>query len=96
MLDGGTRAALITVDCDLYELAVPVFNFIEPLLQEGTVLYMDDLLVGNKGNPNRGVARAFLEFQRRSRWQFIRHLEVGWWGRSYITVDNNAGAGIGI
>jgi hypothetical protein len=96
MLNRGTKAALITVDCDLYESAVPVFNFIEPLLQEGTAIYMDDLLVGNKGNPNRGVARAFLEFQQRSRWQFIPHLEVGWWGRSYITVDNNAGAGVGI
>lgn len=96
MLERGAKAALITVDCDLYESAVPVFNFIEPLLQEGTAIYMDDLLVGNKGNPDRGVARAFLEFQQRSRWQFIPHLEVGWWGRSYITVDNNAGAGVGI
>ncbi len=76
--------ALVNIDCDLYESAVPVFEFIEPLMQDGTVIYMDDLFVGNKGNPSRGVARAFLEFQHRSRFRMIRHLEIGWWGRSYI------------
>jgi len=78
------KIALVTVDCDLYESAVPVFNFIEPLLQDGSVIYMDDLFVGNKGNPTRGVARAFLEFQKRSKWRVRRHLDVSWWGRTYI------------
>ena len=32
------KIALVNVDCDLYESAVPVFRFIEPLLQEGAVL----------------------------------------------------------
>ncbi|AXK79055.1 hypothetical protein DW352_00080 [Pseudolabrys taiwanensis] len=84
------KIALVTVDCDLYESAVPVFDFIEPLLQDGSVIYMDDLFVGNKANPTRGVARAFLEFQKRSKWRFIRHLDVGWWGRTYIarTADD--------
>jgi len=84
MLASEAKIALVTVDCDLYESAVPVFNFIEPLLQDGSVIYMDDLFVGNKGNPNRGVARAFLEFQKRSKWRVRRHLDVSWWGRSYI------------
>lgn len=84
------KIALVTVDCDLYESAVPVFDFIDPLLQDGSVIYMDDLFVGNKGNPTRGVARAFLEFQKRSKWRFIRHLDVSWWGRTYIarTADD--------
>ena len=85
--DKERKIALVTVDCDLYESAVPVFKFIDPLLQEGAVIYMDDLFVGNKGNPNRGVARAFLEYQKRSRWKFIRYLDVGWWGRTYIARD---------
>ena len=84
-LDGENKIALATIDCDLYESAVPVFEFIEPLLQEGTVLYLDDLFAGYKGSPTKGVARAFLEFQRKSRWTFVRHLDVGWWGRSYLT-----------
>jgi hypothetical protein len=91
-IDDEARIALATVDCDLYESAVPVFDFIEPLLQDGTVIYMDDLFVGNKGNPSRGVARAFLEFQARSRFRFVRHLDIGWWGRSYIAGAGGAGA----
>ncbi len=83
-LDNEAKIALACIDCDLYESAVPVFNFIEPLLQEGSLLYLDDLFVGYKGSPHRGVARAFLEFQARSRFKFARHMDVGWWGRSYI------------
>jgi len=79
-----SKAMLVNIDCDLYESAVPVFNFIEPLLQEGSVIYIDDLFAGYKGSPNKGVAKAFLEYQQRSRWQFHRHLSIGWWGRSYI------------
>jgi len=84
ILKKGVRPALVTVDCDLYESAVPVFDFIDPLLQDGTVVYVDDLFAGYKGSPNHGVSRAFLEFQRKSQWRFVRHLDVGWWGRSYI------------
>jgi len=76
--------ALACIDCDLYESAVPVFRFIEPLLQEGSVLYLDDLFAGYRGSPVRGVARAFSEFRARSRFAFVKHLDIGWWGRSYI------------
>ena len=84
-LDTENKIAVVVIDCDLYESAVPVFEFIEPLLQEGSEVYIDDLFAGHKGAPTKGVARAFLEFQRKSRWKFVRHLNVGWWGRSYIT-----------
>lgn len=83
-LDGENKIALATIDCDLYESAAPVFEFIEPLLQEGSVLYIDDLFAGYKGSPAKGVARAFREYRARSRFRFVRHLDVGWWGRSYI------------
>jgi hypothetical protein len=84
------KIALATIDCDLYESATPVFAFIEPLLQPGSVLYLDDLFVGNRGDPRAGVARAFIEFRKRSRWGFVRHLDIGWWGRSYITIAGGA------
>lgn len=83
-LDKKNKIALVNIDCDLYESAVPVFDFIEPLLQEGSVIYLDDLFAGYKGSPRKGVARAFAEYRERSRWQFVRHLEIGWWGQSYI------------
>jgi hypothetical protein len=88
---GGRKIALATIDCDLYESAVPVFDFIEPLLQVGSVLYIDDLFVGNRGNPSRGLARAFVEYRERSRWCFVRHLDIGWWGRSYIASETETG-----
>lgn len=81
------KITLACVDCDLYESAVPVFNFIEPLLQEGTVIYIDDLFAGYKGSPAKGVARAFAEYQTVSRFKFVPHLYVGWWGRSYIAYQ---------
>lgn len=89
-LDAENKIALVNIDCDLYESAVPVFEFIEPLLQEGSVIYIDDLFAGYKGVPTKGVARAFLEFQRKSRWKFVCHLNIGWWGRSYIAYLGDA------
>jgi macrocin-O-methyltransferase TylF-like protien len=89
LLESGRKAMLINVDCDLYESAVPVFRFIDPLLQEGTVIYIDDLFAGYKGSPGKGVARAFLEYQKGTRWRFLPHLDVGWWGRSYIAYLEN-------
>ena len=83
-LDSGRKIALVNIDCDLYESAVPVFEFIDPLLQEGTVIYIDDLFAGYKGSPAKGVAKAFLEWQRKTRWKVARHLDIGWWGRSYV------------
>ena len=88
--DSGRKIALANIDCDLYESAVPVFDFIEPLLQAGSVLYIDDLFVGNRGNPGRGLARAFVEYRQRSRWRFVRHLDIGWWGRSYIASETES------
>jgi hypothetical protein len=87
----GTKAALITVDCDLYESAVPVFNFVDDFIQEGTIIYMDDLFAGFKGSPLKGIARAFLEYQQKTKWRFIRHLDIGWWGRSYLVYDAKSG-----
>jgi Macrocin-O-methyltransferase (TylF) len=83
-LDSGHKIALANIDCDLYESAVPVFDFIDPLLQEGAEIYIDDLFAGYRGNPTKGVPRAFLEWQAKTRWKVQRHLDIGWWGRSYV------------
>jgi len=87
LLGSGTKAMLVNIDCDLYESAVPVFQFVDPLLQEGTVIYIDDLFTGYKGSPCKGVARAFLEYQNTTHWKFLSYLHIGWWGRAYITYS---------
>lgn len=90
LTERGAKIALACIDCDLYESAQPVFDFVEPFLQEGSVIYIDDIFTGYRGSPLRGVARAFAEFQHKSRFKFIRHLDVGWIGRSYIAYLSDA------
>ena len=91
LLDADRRPMLVNIDCDLYESALPVFRFIDPLLQEGTVIYIDDLFAGYKGSPRKGVARAFLEYQETTSWRFQPHMHVGWWGRAYIAFYGDPG-----
>lgn len=58
------RAAVILVDCDLYESTVPVLEFVRPFLTRGTVLVFDDWFCFC-GDPERGERRAFREFRER-------------------------------
>lgn len=78
------KIAFACMDCDLYESAAPVFQFIEPLIQEGSLIYIDEMFDGYKGSPVKGVPKAFHEFEERSRFKYVPHMQVGWWGRSYI------------
>tara|TARA_Y100000816_G_C26100850_1_gene583352 strand:- start:650 stop:1399 length:750 start_codon:yes stop_codon:yes gene_type:complete len=79
-----SNAALINIDCDFYKSAIPVFNFIENFLQIGTVIYIDDMYAGYKGQKSKGVAKAFYEYKKKSKWQFEDYLNIGWFGKSFI------------
>lgn len=71
------KAAVIYVDCDLYESTVPVLRFIKPFLQEGTVLVFDDWNCFF-GDPHRGERRAFKEFiESHPSLRFEHFLETG-------------------
>ena len=83
-LYSGRKASFINIDCDLYESAVPVFSHINKLVQEGTILYIDDYFAGYKGNPLKGVSKALKEWQETSNWEIERYRDVGFTGRSYI------------
>lgn len=87
LMNADCRAALICVDCDLYESAVSVLGFLEPLLQPGALIYLDDMFAGYKGSPLRGVYKAFREFAGVSAWHFEPHMQVGWAGRSFVTCE---------
>jgi len=56
-----SKACMIFIDCDLYESSVPVFKFISDLIQDGTVIVMDDYF-RYSGNPQKGIQRAFREW----------------------------------
>ena len=58
--------------------------------------FRNDLFAGYKGSPEKGVAKAFREFRARSRFKFQRHLDIGWWGRSYIAFIGEDGSADGL
>jgi O-methyltransferase len=65
-----TRAAMVMIDCDLYESTVPVLNFLTDLVGQGTVLIFHDWF-RFKGSPNQGEQRACREWLDRN-----PHLEL--------------------
>ena len=57
------KAAVIFVDCDLYQSTVPVLAFAKQFLQPGTIVVFDDWFCFY-GDPQRGERRAWGEFRR--------------------------------
>jgi hypothetical protein len=60
-----SRAALVHVDCDYYESAVLVLDFVTDLVQDGTVIVFDDYNFF-RGSPRLGERRAFSEWLSRN------------------------------
>jgi len=59
------KAAVVYIDCDLYESTVSVLNFITDYIQDGTVMIFDDWY-SYKGRLDRGEARAFGEWLKKN------------------------------
>ena len=55
---GLKRAAVVNVDCDLGASTVPVLDFLDPYIVDGTVLVFDDWFY-YRGHPARGEHGAF-------------------------------------
>jgi len=78
------RAAVVWVDCDLYESTVPVLSFIGPLLQDGTVIVFDDWFCYH-GRPDRGEQRAVHEWlEAAPDFRLVDYRNVGWHGKAFI------------
>jgi hypothetical protein len=58
------RAAVVMIDCDLYESTVPVLEFLTDLVDQGTILIFHDWF-RFKGSPKCGEQRACREWQKR-------------------------------
>jgi O-methyltransferase len=65
-----TKAAIVNVDCDLYESTITVLDFITDLVQQGTILVFDDWFC-YQGRPDRGEQKACREWLSRN-----PHLEL--------------------
>ena len=59
------KAAVIWIDCDLYESTVPALNFVTDYVQDGTIICFDDWFCF-KGDPDRGESLAFKEWLGRN------------------------------
>ena len=55
------KAAVIYIDCDLYQSTVPALAFSKDFLQRGTIIVFDDWNCFH-GDPERGERRAWREF----------------------------------
>lgn len=78
------RAAVVMVDCDLYESAVPVLEFITDILAPGSVLMFDDWYL-YEGNPEHGVQAAANEWLvLNPQIHLIEYHKFGWHGNSFI------------
>lgn len=80
----GRTAAIVYIDCDLYESTVPVLNFIERYLVNGTIVCFDEFYC-YAGRPDQGEQRALTEFlERNPHIEFQRYLPYCPAGQSFI------------
>jgi len=76
-------AALVLVDCDLYESTVPVLRFVKDRLQPGTIVMFDDWNCFDRSD-DMGQRRAFREFlEENPGWQAAPLLSFGWHGQAF-------------
>ena len=74
---GLRKAALVMIDCDLYESTVPVLDFLTDLVGQGTVLIFHDWF-RFKGRPDCGEQRACREWlARNSLFELIEYWREG-------------------
>lgn len=81
---GLARAALVMIDCDLYESTVPVLDFLTDLVGQGTILIFHDWF-RFKGSPQCGEQRACREWLARNpRFELIEYWREGPQAVSFI------------
>ena len=81
------RASIIMLDCDLYSSARDAFALIGALIQDGTILIIDDWF-SNKGSPFHGVQKAFYEWSKSPKisegYHFTEYQRETWKRISFI------------
>lgn len=78
------QAALVHVDCDLYESTREVLAGVAPILQTGAMVLFDDWF-HYKGDPRQGEARAFHEFlDEHPEWGAQPYRQYGVFGKAFV------------
>ena len=74
---GLRRAAMVMIDCDLYESTVPVLDFLTSLVGQGTILIFHDWF-RFRGSPEHGEQRACREWLARNpQLELLEHWREG-------------------
>jgi len=78
-------AAIVHVDCDLYESTRTVLDFVTPLLQPGTIVLFDDWNCFH-ASYSAGERRATAEWLARddTPWVLEHYVSYGWHGAGFI------------
>ena len=85
--DAKNKAAIINIDCDIYESAKSALLVCSPLIQVGSVILLDDY---NNfcADSRKGERRAFREFQETSDYKFEKWFPYHYSGQAYLCVDH--------
>lgn len=85
------QAAVVNIDCDLYESARTVLEGITPILAEGTVIIFDDWF-NYRGNPELGEQRACREWlAAHPEIMLTEYQKEGPWRNSFIVGRRSEG-----
>jgi hypothetical protein len=78
------KAAIVFIDCDLMGPAVIALKFIRPIIQNGTIIIVDDYFA-YKGDISLGTCGALHQFLKDNKSVSIRELcSYGYGGKSFI------------
>lgn len=81
---GDRKAAVIHIDCDLYESTKSVLAFAHNIITDGTVIIFDDWFQF-RGHPNKGERRAFTEWLAANpQYVATEYHREGTWRNSFI------------
>ena len=80
------KARIIFIDLDLYEPSSQALLFCKDLIQEGTIIILDDYF-SYKGSLKKGVARAFEEFKEDTKFRFREIMSYGMGGKIFICCN---------
>lgn len=83
------KAAIVWIDCDLYESTVPCLEFITDIVDDGTIIAFDDWYCF-KGREDKGEKKAFLEWLNKNKhFSATPYHKFGWNGQTFIINKNN-------
>lgn len=84
---GIDKISVAFIDCDLGTPAMLALNFIQPALQNGTILILDDYFA-YQGSLRTGVAGAFQQFQSdHPQLVFRRLFDYGYGGQGFVLAN---------